>query len=208
MNVIWWFDSIWLWCNQHWIICRRKRRGKENLEKKKRQWNGSDVASLVFLILHKRTHVWSMKNRCVYEQEGSDSGRVEGQEKRVEEKRGEKKEKGKSGFGKSPFCFCLTVSLPLPFFLLHSTTTPQHTLILTTPYNTTHWCTASHANRTMCWCCWEHLAPSNRTVMTSFSFLQLEDFYYPIAFSMTSPNFFAICSLRKKLYFAIRGFSD
>ena len=129
MNVIWWFDSIWLWCNQHWIICRRKRRGKENLEKKKRQWNGSDVASLVFLILHKRTHVWSMKNRCVYEQEGSDGGRVEGQEKRVEEKRGEKKEKGKSGFGKSPFCFCLTVfaSSLFPLALNHHATTHAHT---------------------------------------------------------------------------------
>ena len=197
MNVIWWFDSIWLWCNQHWIICRRKRRGKENLEKKKRQWNGSDVASLVFLILHKRTHVWSMKNRCVYEQEGSDNGRVEGQEKRAEEKRGGKKGKGKKWFWEKSFLFLFDcVFASSPFFLLHSTTTPQHTLILTTPYNTTHWCTASHANRTMCWCCWEHLAPSNRTVMTSFSFLQLEDFYYPIAFSMTSPIFFAICSLR------------
>ena len=70
-----------------------------------------------------------MKNRCVYEQEGSDGGRVEGQEKRVEEKEVEKKGKGKSGFGKSPFCFCLTVSLPLPFFL--APTTPQHTLTLT-----------------------------------------------------------------------------
>ena len=57
-----------------------------------------------------------MKNRRVYGQEGSDGGRVEGKEKRVEEKEEEKREKGKSGFGKSPFYFCLTV-----FFFSQST---------------------------------------------------------------------------------------
>ena len=68
-------------------------------------------------------------------------------------KRKKKREKGKSGFGKSPFCFCLTVSLPLPFFpCTHHTTTPQHTLthVHHTPYNMMRWCTPSHANRTMC----------------------------------------------------------
>ena len=49
----------------------------------------------------------------------------------MEEKEVEKREKGKSGFGKSPFCFCLTVCLPLPFFSLypphHQTTTYAHT---------------------------------------------------------------------------------
>ena len=70
-------------------------------------------------------------------------------------KRREKREKGKSGFGKSPFCFCLTVSLPLPFFRLrpsHHDNTTHHTLTLThhPPYNTTHWCTPSHANRIVC----------------------------------------------------------
>ena len=71
----------------------------------------------------------------------------------MEEKEVEKREKGKSGFGKSPFCFCLTVSLPLPFFpCTHHTTTPKHmlTLIHHTPYNMTHWCTPSHANRAVC----------------------------------------------------------
>ena len=51
----------------------------------------------------------------------------------MEEKEVEKKEKGKSGFGKSPFCFRLTVGFPL-----HSpTTTPQHTLSLNSPHHTT-----------------------------------------------------------------------
>ena len=134
---------------------------------------------------------------------------MEGKEKRVEEKEEEKREKGKSGFGKSPFCLCLTVSLRLPFFLA-PTTPPHHNTRSHSPthYTTLHICTPSHANRAVCWCCCEHMAPFSRTVMTSFSFLQLEDFYYPIAFSITSPKFFAICSLRKNLYFAIRGFSD
>ena len=74
--------------------------------------------------------------------EWSDGGRVEGKEKRVEEKEEEKREKGKSGFGKKPFCFCLTVSLPLPLFILHPrhTTTPQHTLTLIhhSPLNIQH----------------------------------------------------------------------
>ena len=46
----------------------------------------------------------------------------------MEEKEVEKREKGKSGFGKSPFCFCLTVSLPLLFFpCTHHTKTHAHT---------------------------------------------------------------------------------
>ena len=124
-------------------------------------------------------------------------------------KRGGIKGRGKKWFWEKSFLFLLTVSLPLPFFP-SALTTPQHThsLIHLTPYNVTHWCTPSLANRAVCCCHWEHMAPSNRAVMTSFSFLQLEDFYYPIAFSMTSPKFFAICSLRKTLYFAIREFSD
>ena len=49
-------------------------------------------------------------------------------------------------------CLCL-----FPFFspCTHHATTPQHTFTLTThpPYNTVHWCTPSHANRAVCWCC-------------------------------------------------------
>ena len=146
MNVICWFDSIWLLCNQHWIICRRKRREKENLEKKKRQWNGSDVASLVFLILHKRTHVWSMKNRCVYEQEGSDSGRVEGQEKRVEEKRGGKKGKGKKWFWEKSFLFLFDCVCLFPFS--SCTQPPRHNTRSYSPHHTTRRIGAQHHMQT------------------------------------------------------------
>ena len=44
--------------------------------------------------------------------------------KEWKKKRKKKGKKGKCGFGKSPFCFCLTVSLPLPFFPPHP---PHHT---------------------------------------------------------------------------------
>ena len=44
--------------------------------------------------------------------------------KEWKKKRWKKGEKGKSGFGKCPFCFCLTVSLPLPFF--SASATPPH----------------------------------------------------------------------------------
>ena len=74
----------------------------------------------------------------------------------MEEKDVEKKGKREKWFGKSPFCFCLTVSLPLPFFFpcTHHTTTPQHMHTHSpthhTPYNKTHRCTPSHANRAVC----------------------------------------------------------
>ena len=70
-----------------------------------------------------------------------------GKEKRVEEKEVEKGERERVVLGNVLFVFCLTVSLPLPFF--SAPTTPQHTLTLThhPPYNMTHWCTPSHANR-------------------------------------------------------------
>ena len=53
----------------------------------------------------------------------------------MEEKEEEKREKGKSGFGKSPFCFCLTVSLPLPFFSLHP---PHHHTTTCSPHTIQH----------------------------------------------------------------------
>ena len=71
-----------------------------------------------------------MKNRCVYEQEGSDSGRVEGQEKRVEEKRGGKKGKGKKWFWEKSFLFlfdCVFASSLFPLALNHHATTHAHT---------------------------------------------------------------------------------
>ena len=52
------------------------------------------------------------------------------------------------------FCFCLTVSLPLPFFFSAPTTQPRHNITLTHThyllYNMTHWCTPSHASRAVC----------------------------------------------------------
>ena len=95
MNVIWLFDSILFWCNQHWIISRRKRRGKENLNKRKRQWNGSDVVSLVFLILRKCTHVWNMKKgECMDKKEVMveewKAGRKEWKKKRWKKRKREK----------------------------------------------------------------------------------------------------------------------
>ena len=48
---------------------------------------------------------------------------MEGKEKRVEEKEVEKREKEKVVLGKVLFVFCLTVSLPLPFFPQHP---PRH----------------------------------------------------------------------------------
>ena len=149
MSIVWCVDSIGLWCYQHWIIPRSKRREKESSDKKKRRWKESNVVSLVFLVHHECTRVWCMKNRWKCGWEGSDGGRVEGKEERAEEK-WRKKGKGKKVvLGESPFCFCLTVCLPLPFFPHPSR---QNTLTLThnIPYNTTHWCTPSHANRAGC----------------------------------------------------------
>ena len=56
--------------------------------------------------------------------------------KEWKKQRRKKGKKGKSGFGKSPFCFCLAVSLPLPFFPPHPShhhtkhvrTHPSHTI--------------------------------------------------------------------------------
>ena len=46
--------------------------------------------------------------------------------KGVEEKEVEKREKGKSGFGKSPFCFCLTVCFASSPLFPPAPTTPRH----------------------------------------------------------------------------------
>ena len=68
MSVIWWFDGIGFGLHQHWIIRWRKRREKESFDKKKRWWNESDFASLVFLVHHECTHVWCMKkNRSIHQ---------------------------------------------------------------------------------------------------------------------------------------------
>ena len=105
-----------------------------------------------------------------------------------------KKGKGKKWFWEKSFLFlfdCVFASSLFPLALTHHhTTTPQHTLTLNSPHHTTR-CIGAHRHMQTGPCAGaaENMAPSNRTVMTSFSFLQLEDFYYPIAFSMTSPNF-------------------
>ena len=89
------------------------------------------------------------------DKKGGDGGRVEGKEKRVEEKEVEKREKGKKWFWEMSFLFlfdCVFASSPFFIAPTHHTTRPQHTLTLThhTPHNTTHWCTPSHANRAVC----------------------------------------------------------
>ena len=137
MNVIWWFDSIWLWCYQHWIIHWRKRREKESLDKKKRRWNESDVESLVFLVHHKCTHVWRMK-KCVSVwirrewwwksgRQGEKSGRKRG---------GKKGKREKVVLGKVLFVFVWLCLLPLPFFSLHPP--HHHTHAHTHPPRTIH----------------------------------------------------------------------
>ena len=68
-------------------------------------------------------------------------------------KRGGKEGKGKKWFWEKSFLFLFDCACVFPFFpCTHHTTTPQHTLTLThhPPYNTTHWCTPSHANRAVC----------------------------------------------------------
>ena len=85
------------------------------------------VRHFVFLVHHECTHVKQEKQVSVWIRrmcwwKGGRQGEKCGR------KRSGKKGKGKkSGFGKSPFCFCLTVFLPLPFFpCTHHTTTTQH----------------------------------------------------------------------------------
>ena len=127
---------------------------------------------------------------------------MEGKEKRVEEKEEEKRGMGKSGFGKSPFCFCLTVSLRLPFFLA-PTTPPHHNTRSHSPthYTTLHICTPSHANRAVCWCCCEHMAPFSRTVMTSFFFFAIRGFLLPNSFFYYQPKIFCNLQLEEKSLF-------
>ena len=153
MNVIWCVDSICIVISSslNHRLKEKKRKGEFGQEEKimKRirccvigvfgsSWMYSCVKH------EKRVNVWIRREWWWKSgRQGEKGGR----------KRGEKREKGKSGFGKSPFLFLLTVSLPLPFFpCIHHTTTPQHAHTLThhTPYNMTHWCTPSHANRAMC----------------------------------------------------------
>ena len=178
MNVIWWIDSIWLWFYEHWIICwNEKKRKREFGQKEKTMKRIRHCVIGVFDLpwMHP-CETWKT-GECVDEKvvmvKEWKARRKEWKKKRWE------KGKGKKWFWEKSFLFLLTVSLPLPFFP-SALTTPQHThsLIHLTPYNVTHWCTPSLANRAVCCCHWEHMAPSNRAVMTSFSFLQLEDFYY------------------------------
>ena len=143
MNVIWWFDSICIVITSALSRQMKEKKREREFGQKKRRWKESDVESLVFLVRHECTHVWSMKNRWVWIRREWmwKSGR---QGKKSGWKRGGKREKGKSGFGKSPFCFCLTVCLPLPFFpCTHHTTMPQHTLSLNSPHHTT-WRIGAH----------------------------------------------------------------
>ena len=77
---------------------------------------------------------------------------MEGEEKRVDETEEEKREREKVVLGKVLFVFVDCVFASSLFSCTHHTTTSQHTLSHThhTPYNMTHWCTPSHANRAMC----------------------------------------------------------
>ena len=73
--------------------------------------------------------------------------------KEWKKKRWKKGKREKSGFGKSPFWFlfdCVFASSLFP--CTHHSITSQHmlTLIHHPPYNMTHWCTPSHANRIVC----------------------------------------------------------
>ena len=72
---------------------------------------------------------------------------MEGKVERVEEKEVEKREKGKSGFGKSPFCFCLTVSLPLHFFPICTHHSTHHSTHHGSSYNITRYTLANSAQR-------------------------------------------------------------
>ena len=64
--------------------------------------------------------------------------------KERKKKEEEKREKGKSGFGKSPFCFCLTVSLPLLFFFPAPTTPHQNTRSHSPTTHHTTWRNVAH----------------------------------------------------------------
>ena len=132
MNVIWWFDSIGLWFHHHRIISWRKRRERESLDKRKDDEKNRMLCHWCFgsprmhsCVKHeKQVSVWIRREWWWKSgRQGEKSGRKRG---------GKKGKKGKSGFGKSLFCFCLTVSLPLPFFPQHP---PHHH---TTPHTHTH----------------------------------------------------------------------
>ena len=121
MNVIWWFTCAGFWLQWHLFIGWMKRREKESLDKKKRQWKESDVVSLVFLVHHECTHVKHGKQVSVWigrgwwwksGRQGEKSGRKRG---------GKKGEREKVVLGKALFVFVWLCLLRLPFF---SCTTP------------------------------------------------------------------------------------
>ena len=104
-----------------------------------------------------------------------------------------KKGKGKKWFWEKSFLFlfgCVFASSfplpPAPTTLSHHNTishSTNHTIQHDTLVQTIT-CKQGHVLLLL-----RTMAPSNKAVMTSFSFLQLEDFYYPIAFSLTSQFF-------------------
>ena len=136
---------------------------------------------------------------------------MEGKEKRVEEKEEEKKGKGKKWFWEKSFLFLFDcVFASCLFFLMHPSR-PHHN---TRPHSTHH--TIQHGTLVHTVTCKQGRVlvlqrthgPFQQSCDDVIFFFAIRGFYYPIAFSMTSPHFFAICSLRENLYFAIRGFSD
>ena len=160
MNVIWCVDSIGLWRDQHWIICRRKRRGKREFGQKEKTMKRIRCCAIgVFGYSQTHSCVKHEKHVCVWirrvwlwksERQGEKNGWKRG---------GKKRGKGKVVLGKVLFVFCWLCVCLFPFFpCTHHITTPQHTLTLThhPPHNMTHWCTPSHANMAVCWRCWEH----------------------------------------------------
>ena len=209
MNFIWWYDSVGLRIHQHGIINRRKRREKESLDKKKRRWKETDVVSLVFLVHHKCIHIRSKEHVSVWirrkwwwgsGRQGEKSGR----------KRGGKKGKGKKWFWQKSFLSlfdCVFASSLFP--CTHHTTTPQHTLSLThTLYNIAHLYTVTCKQGCVLVLLWAH-GPFQQNCDDVIFFFAIRGFLLPNSFFYDQPKiFFAICSLRKNLYFAIRGFSD
>ena len=131
---------------------------------------------------------------------------MEGKEKRVEEKEEEKREKGEKWFWEKSFLFLFDcVFASSPFFPLHSlTTTPQHHNIRS--HSTHH--TIQHGALVHTVTCKQGRVlvlqrthgPFQQSCDDVILFFAIRGFYDPIAFSLTSPDFFNLQFEEKTLF--------